>query len=307
MNLTRRDAILFATCAATRVTIAQSPADELSVTNPQGVSIVPYGNQSIPAISVSLPGRGKEVAAVVEMPEHAWRKKTKSEEPEWFYRMYTNEARLKGTPKWTREKNTLAYRMTLPLGVALNAMATLDADGLDIEYQIVNPDNVAFTEVQAPTCIKLYHPFTDVFLERTYVHHADGLDLLASETPERLAKNAEEWLPCRYIVRCAADAAPPTQRVERQPDGITVYRKLRAADAPFLATESSPKGWVAATHSLNSADVWTNPARTCHHADSGAPLGAQGMAQLSLKLYLLPGGVKDAWNRVSERGRRHLL
>lgn len=306
-TLSRRDVILFAACAATQASIAQTTTEELSVSNSQGVRIVPYGNQSIPALSVLLPGRGKEVAVVVEMPEHAWRKKAKSDEPEWFYRMYTNDTRLKGTLKWTRERNSLNYRMSLPSGIALNAKATLDADGLGIEYQIVNPDNVGFTEVQAPTCLKLYHPFTDVFLERTYAHHADGLDLLASETPERLTKNAEEWLPCRYIVRCAPDAVPPAKRVERQPDGITIYRKLRAADTPFLATESSPKGWVAATHSLSSPDVWTNPARTCHHADSGAPLSAQGVAELSLKLYLLRGGVQEAWNHVGERNRRRLL
>jgi hypothetical protein len=191
--------------------------------------------------------------------------------------------------------------MSLPSGVGLNAKATLDADGLGIEYQITNPDNVAFAEVQAPTCLKLYHPFTDVFLERTYAHHADGLDLLASETPERLAKNAEEWLPCRYIVRCDPDAVPPAKRVERQPDGITIYRKLRLPTLPFWLPNPAPKGWVAATHSLSSPDVWTNPARTCHHADSGVSLSAQGRAELSLKLYLLRGGVKGAWSRVGER------
>jgi len=164
--LTRREAILFAASAATQAAIAQSASAGLSVTNSQGVRIVPYGpygNQSIPALSVLLPSRGNEVAAVVEMPEHAWRKRTKADEPEWFYRMYTNDTRLKGTLNWTRDKNTLNYRMSLPSGVGLNAKATLDADGLGIEYQIVNPDNVAFAEAQAPTCIKLYHPFTDVF------------------------------------------------------------------------------------------------------------------------------------------------
>src|SRR3984893_1096936 len=100
--------------------------------------------------------------------------------------------------------------------------------------QIVNPDSVAFTEVQAPTCIKLYRPFTDVFLERTYVHHKDGLDLLASKTPERLSKSAEAWLQSRYIVRCSGDGAPPAKRAERGSDGITYSHRLRPADTPFV-------------------------------------------------------------------------
>jgi hypothetical protein len=53
--------------------------------------------------------------------------------------------------------------------------------------------------------------------------------------------------------------------------------------------------------------VWTNPARTCHHADSGAPLGANASAKLALKLYLLRGGVRDAWARVAERARDQQL
>jgi hypothetical protein len=295
MLSSRRDVLLMAGYAASGRSLAQTPG-ELVVINQTGIRISANAG---PAIRVSLPGRAEETAAVIEMPEHAWRKKTKGDEPDWFYRMYTNEARWKGIPTWSRENNARSYRMSLPSGVTLMARATLERDGVAIGYEIVNPDNVGFVETQAPTCIKLYRPFTDVFLERTYVHHPGGLDLLASETPERLAKNAEEWLPCRYIVRCSRAAAVPAKRMERQPDGITRYYKMRAADAAFLATESNPKGWVAATHSLDSPDVWTNPARTCHHADSGAPLPARSSAKLSLKLYLLPGGVEEAWARVA--------
>jgi hypothetical protein len=51
-------------------------------------------------------------------------------------------------------------------------------------------------------------PFNDVFLERTYVHHADGLELLASETPERLRMKAEEWLPLRYVAITSTHPRP---------------------------------------------------------------------------------------------------
>ena len=294
MRSTRQDVLFTAAYAASGRSLAQT-AGELVITNRAGIRV---SATAAPAIRISLPGRN-EAAVVIEMPEHAWRKKTNSDEQDWFYRMYTNEARWKGVPKWSREKNGLSYRMSLPSGVTLNATATLDADGVAIAYEIANPDNLAYAETQAPTCIKLYRPFTDVFLERTYVHHSNGLDLLASETPERLTKNAEEWLPCRYIVRCSAGTAAPAKRMERQPDGITRYYKMRAANAAFLATESNPKGWVAATHSSGSPDVWTNPARTCHHADSGAPLAARSTARLTLKLYLLAGSAEDAWRRVA--------
>jgi hypothetical protein len=221
--------------------------------------------------------------------------------------MYTTEERCKAVPEWSRDGNALCYRMPTPSGATLSARAALDDEGVTIEYTFVNPDNIAYAEAEAPTCIKLYRPFTDVFLERTYVHHADGLDLLASETPGRLDENAEEWLPCRYIARCPNSVVAPPARVERGADGITRYHKLRMTDAPFLATVSDPAGWVAATHSLDSPDVWTNPARTCHHADPEVALGANASARLALKLYVLRGGVRDAWTRVAARHHNHEL
>ena len=133
-----------------------------------------------------------------------------------------------------------------------------------------------------------------MFLERTFVHHAEGLDLLASGTPERLTKNAEEWLPCRYIAACPSQPAD-VELTERGVDGIMGYRTRRPADVPFIATESNPKGWVAATHALAADSVWTNPARTCQHADPSAALPAYSNAKLALKFYLTRGGASEAW------------
>ncbi len=283
--MTRREALLLAGAAAG---------------NAHDVSIQPHGDGSAPSVSVSLAGHQTPVA-VIEMPEHAWHKKTNSDEPEWFYRMDSNDQRVKAQPKWSREANSLEYSMAVPSGLTMNVKAAIDREGIGIEYRISNPGEPAYAEVQAVTCCKLCRPFTDVFLERTYVHHADGLDLLASETPERLGMNAEEWLPCRYIAKCSRAGAPPAKRVDRQADGITRYYKMRATDAAFIATESSPKGWVAATHSLTSPDVWTNPARTCQHADASERLGANSSARISLRLYLLRGTARDAWAAVRRR------
>jgi hypothetical protein len=307
MRTTRREALFWAASAACQAATAQEVAGQLTVTNPLGIRIQPFRDGKIPAVSVFLPGNETRFAAVVEMPEHAWRKKMKADGPEGFYSMYSWDERMKAVPLWSREGNALAYRMDLPAGFTLNARATLDSDGLEIAYRIDNPGPMAYAEVQAPTCVKLYRPFTDIFLERTYVHHPDGLDLVASGTPERLGQNAEEWLPSRYIVRCSREAPLPPQWVEKRSDNVTRYHKIWAADTPFIATESSPEGWVAATHSLTSPEVWTNPARTCHHADSGAPLDANSVARLAVKLHLLRGGASDAWARVAERQASHQL
>ncbi len=49
-----------------------------------------------------------------------------------------------------------------------------------------NNSRVAYDMIYAPTDPRLTSIFHDVRLERTYVHHADGFDLLASETLPRL-------------------------------------------------------------------------------------------------------------------------
>jgi hypothetical protein len=272
----------------------------LVLKNRAGVTVRPIGDADRPTLGVALPQSPDLNSAVIELPEHAWHRAERDVEPVWFYKMYTEDARLKGQATWHREGDALRYSMRTPSGFTLAGTATLQSDGLLLGYEIGNPEGTAFIQVQAPTCIKLYRPFTDVFLERTFVHHRDGLDLLASESPERLGKNAEEWLPCRYIVRCSLQTVVPAQRVERQADGITRYHKLRPVDVPFIATVSSPAGWAAATHALDTDSVWTNPARTCHHADSSAALQAKSMAKLALKFYLVPGGVDEVWRRVAE-------
>lgn len=305
MRATRRDALLFAALA--KALSAQSGGGDLILRNRVGLEVRPIGDPNRPTIAISLPDTRGVNAVVIELPEHAWRRKVAGAEPEWFYRMYTSESRYMGRATWIRKGDALRYSMELRTGIELAGTATLQSDGLLIEYEIGNPEDTAFVEVQAPTCIKLYRPFTDVFLERTYVHHADGLDLLASETPERLTRNAEEWLPCRYIVRSSQQTVPPQNRIERQADGITRYHKLRPADAPFIATGSSLPGWVAATHALSGPSVWTNPARTCHHTDVSASWPARSSAKLALKFYLFRGTVEDAWRRAAKQRQSNTL
>jgi hypothetical protein len=278
---------------------AQQTDESLVLHNAAGLEIAPLGDRSRPVLAVRLPGQ-TSAAAAIEFPEHAWGRRRGATDQEWFYRLYSNEAQFRPQTSWSREASQLVYTMSTPSGVQLRGTAKLEADGVSINYRLENHTGIDFEETQAPTCVRLYRPFTDVFLERTYVHHASGLAPIASETPERLRMNAEEWLPCRYIARCAPPAITAAERIEKTPEHITRYTKVQLADIPFLATESAPGGWVAATHTLECSSVFTNPARTCHHTDPSTPLPAQGGGALEMKFYLLRGSLAGAWARVSK-------
>ena len=148
----------------------------------------------------------KDPSVVIEMPEHAWRKETETAEPLWFYKMYSSDPAFKGQVEWSLLDSALAFSMKTPSGYMLQTKAVLESDGVAITHEVSNGSVKQIAAVEAVTCVKLYRPFTDVFLDRTYIHHPEGLDLIASETQGRTNKNAEEWLPCRYIARVGKNA-----------------------------------------------------------------------------------------------------
>jgi hypothetical protein len=276
-------------------------SDSFALASPSGLRMERLGDSQRPAVALFLPAT-KSPSVIIEMPEHAWRKEKEAGEPLWFYKMYTSDPALRGEVKWVRDSNTLSYSMKTPSGFTLNSKASLEENGVTITHEVTSNSVSHPVAVQATTCVKLYRPFSDVFLERTYIHHPEGLELIASETPDRFAKNAEEWLPCRYIARVGKNAPPAEYRVERL-DGVTRYFKSRAADAAFLATESQSGEWTAGTHALNCDSVFTNPARTCHHADPLALSAMDGRAVLSLRVYLVKGTPKELWDLVAKRER----
>ncbi len=278
---------------------AQVSPSDLAVSS-SGLRLEISGDPQRPLLALHLPGVAYR-SILIEMPEHAWWKEKADQEPVWFYKMYSTDPNLHGSVTWSKTADTLSYRMETLSGFTLQSTAHLESDGVAITHTITNPSLQNIAEIQAPTCIKLYRPFNDVFLERTYVHHPNGIELIASETPERLTKNAEEWLPCRYIVRCG-NSALPSQLIERV-DGITRYHKSKAADIAFIATESNPPGWIVATHGLDCPSVFTNPARTCQHADPQALSIAGGRAILRLKLYVSKGIMQDVYKRVALEAR----
>jgi hypothetical protein len=156
--------------------------------------------------------------------------------------------------------------------------------------------------IYAVTDPRLRGIFHDVRLERTYVHHSDGFDLLASETPERLTMPLDQWLPCRYLASYTWPV--PRQRVERRQDGIRYYTKSRAVDQPLVATVSTDRNWVAASFSRTVGNVWSNPELTCQHVDPERPLPAHQQATAEVKILFLRGTLGDVLQKVIAQRER---
>jgi|GEM_PF-6337026 len=266
-----------------------------------GIRIARHGEPQRPAIAVFLPDV-ESPSAVIEMPEHAWRKEKPGDEPQWFYKMYGSDPSLRGRVEWSNTAAALSFAMQTPSGFELRSTATAEADGVSIVHEVLHEAVPALAAIEAVTCVKLYRPFTDVFLDRTFVHRPEGLELIASDAPGRSGKNAEEWLPCRYIARVGKNAPAQPYRAEKE-GGVTRHFKSSAADVAFLATESSPAGWTAATFARDCDSVFTNPARTCHHADPVAKNATGGRTRLRLKVFFVRGTATEAWRHVARAER----
>jgi len=201
-------------------------------------------------------------------------------------------------PSWKIEGRSFTYETVLNDSVKMRAKAQLDAYGVRYSYTFINNSSVSYQKIQAVTCIKLYSAFSDTLLERTYVHHSDGFDLLASETPERLTMPLNKWLPCRYLVSC--DWPVATKRIEKDEDSITRYNKSRKADIPIILTLSHDKKWVAATYTNKTGNLWTNPERSCHHVDPSTALNSNETKTLTLKTYLYAGSLEQVLNFIAK-------
>jgi hypothetical protein len=141
--------------------------------------------------------------------------------------------------------------------------------------------------------------FYDPRLERTYVHHKEGFDLLASETPERLTMPLNQWLPARYLAQGIIPI--PSDRVQHREDGITYYYKSRVVDIPMVATLSVDRAWVAASFSRNPGNVWSNPELTCQHVDPQVPLPKNERAIYEMKILIFKGSLEEALHKVQEQ------
>ena len=270
--------------------VAACGQNELTLVNKKSGLRLIVIDKKFPLLKILIPGQaGDERGIEVEFPEHVTGVNTQTRNVERFYLITAGNRYKRSLPVWKVTDTSLIYECEFNNNIKLTAEARLSHDGVSYTYHITNNSTVAYENMQAPTCVKLYSAFSDTLLERTYVHHADGFDLLASETPERLTMGIGEWLPCRYLV-------PYTwpinrSRVEKDEDGITRYHKSRKVDRPIIATVSHDQRWVAATYTKETGNLWTNPERTCHHVDPVMKVSPGEKGRLWLKTVIIKGSL----------------
>lgn len=274
--------ILLLLLTASIITQAQS---ELFITQSTGLKVIVV-RKDFPLIKILLPDQSfSERGIEIEFPEHVTGLNEKTNKVEHLY-LVTNRNTNKGIlPTWRVDGNALIYETEFDSMIRMIATAHLESDGLRYTYKFINHSNVSYRNFQAVTCVKLYSFFSDTLLQRTYVHHSDGFDLMASETPERLTMPLQKWLPCRYLVSYNWPVAP--RRIEKGEDSITRYNKSRKADKPFIATYSHDKTWIAATCTKETGNLWTNPERSCQHTDPSISLKAGQTKSLELKTFVI--------------------
>jgi hypothetical protein len=289
--------------------------DDLTPTKPltlsdarTGIRVMVLQDEAFPVLKVLLPGQPDSSQGIeVEFPEHVTGRHRASQVSERLYLLLRGvrpETREAGAAyHWEKDKNALTYRMDLRGKVAMTARAELEPDGIRFRYTFTNHSDAAYEFFQPVTCVRLYDTFTDSFLKRMYVHHKEGFDLLASETPERMRMSQQEWLPCRYLVSYTWPVPPRERHVEKV-EGIRRYNKSRRVDQPFLASLSTDQKWIAATYTRETGNLWTNPERTCHHADPATELNPGETRSVELKVFLFQGDLKQLLEKVrKERGK----
>ena len=248
-----------------------------------------------PRLRIVLPGHPKSDSAIeVLFPEHVSAVKSGGNTVEHLY--LGSSATAEDRPRWRRAGRSLEYERNLPHDVHLLARATLENDGVRFRYEFTNRSAIAYDMIYAVTDPRLTAMFHDQRLERTYVHHAEGFDLLASETPARLTLPLNQWLPARYLASFTWPV--PARRVERREDGINYYNKSRAVNQPFIATVSTDGAWIVASFSRQTGNVWSNPELTCQHVDPQTSLPPGKHVVLEVKILILRGSLDDALQRA---------
>jgi len=281
--------------AQTTVGLAEVPRP---IQNAAGLRLLVATDPTSPVLRIVLPGRPASDRSIeILFPEHVTVVKQGQDSAQQLYLFRPGQRGDR--PPWRRSNASLEYERDLGDGIHLLARATLEDDGVRFHYEARNESRVAYAMIYAPTDPRLTSIFHDLRLERTYVHHADGFDLLASETPGRLTLPLDQWLPARYLVSFTWPV--PAQRIERRDDGIRYYNKSRAVDVPFIATVSTDKEWVIASFARTAGNVWSNPELTCQHVDPQPSLSPGQRATIELKLLVIRGSLDDALERASRQ------
>ncbi|HVT38711.1 MAG TPA: hypothetical protein VHE78_06695 [Gemmatimonadaceae bacterium] len=267
------------------------------IRNAAGLQLLVGEENTQPTLRLVLPGRAMSDRAIeILFPEHVTGTRRGTTSSEHLYVFRPGRVLSGQRPRWRSNGQSLEYESDLPGAVHLLARATLEDDGVRFHYELSNRSDSAFSMIYAVTDPRLTSIFHDERLERTWVHHRNGFDLLASETPSRLTLPLSEWLPARYLASFTWPV--PTRRVERRTDGITYYNKSRAVDEPFIATVSTDGQWVVASFTREVGNVWSNPELTCQHVDPQTSLAAHAEAVLEVKVLVLKGSLDAALTRA---------
>jgi hypothetical protein len=263
------------------------------VQNASGMRLLVVEENTQPALRIVLPGHPDSDRAIeVLFPEHVTARKTGAAEGEHFYKF--RPGRHGERPAWRRVGQSLEYEREFGR-VHMLARATLEEDGVRFHYELANRSSTLYDMIYAVTDPRLTSIFHDERLERTYVHHKEGFDLLASETPARLTMPLNQWFPNRYLASFTWSV--PAKLLERRDDGITYYNKSRPVDQPLIATFSANRDWVVASFTRQTGNVWSNPQLTCQHVDPETSLAPGQQATLELKILV----VKASLDRVLEK------
>jgi hypothetical protein len=291
MRALRLFSIVAAFCVGFPVHAQVVPA----VQNASGMRLIVADENSYPTLRVILPGHADSDTAIeVIFPEHVTVRQVGQMEGKHL--LLFQPGQRADRPAWQKVGSSLQYDMDFAGGLHMQATATLEEDGVRFRYQFDNRSKVAYEMIYAPTDPRLTSIFHDVRLERTYVHHKDGFDLLASETPGRLTMPLSQWLPARYL---ASYTWPiPAKKVEKRDDDITYYNKSRPVDEPLVATLSSDNKWVVASFTRTTGNVWSNPELTCQHVDPQIPLAAGAGGAMETKILVFPGSLNDVLKKV---------
>jgi hypothetical protein len=214
----RRYALSMCTAALASWPILLNAQVPTAIQNADGLRLLIAPENTHPTLHIILPAHPDSDPAInVIFPEHVTAKKQGSADVE---HLYLFRPRQQGErPSWRQIAQSLQYEKDLPPGIHMLARATLEDDGILFHYEFLNHSNVSYEMIYAVTDPRLVSIFHDVRLERTYVHHKDAFDLLASETPGRLTMPLNQWLPSRYLASFTWPV--PTQQIEHREDGIT--------------------------------------------------------------------------------------
>jgi hypothetical protein len=257
------------------------------IRNGVGMQLRVVEENTQPTLRLVLPGHPPADRAIeILFPEHVTVRPSGS--PDAYQLYLFRPGQFGERPLWRRTERSLEYERNFAGAAHMLARATLEEDGVRFLFRLGNQSDTTYDLIWAPIDPRLTSVFHDVRLERTYVHHEDGFDLLASETPSRLTMPLDQWLPARYLASFTWPV--PSQLVERR-DGITYYNKSRAVDAPFIATLSQDGRWVVASFTGSTGNVWSNPELTCQHVDPQAALSPGEEAILETKILVIRGSL----------------